>query len=385
MQYLSIKSFASPNILTGIDARLAAGGLFVGLAVSNILVVTDKNIIKQPWFTDVLESLKYHKIEYFLYDSITLNSPHNEVMLGVDIYRDNLCAGILAVGGGSVIDVAKGIGIVVANNKHILTYEGVEKVKLPVPPLICIPSTSGTASEVSQFAIIRDMDRLLKIAIISKTIVPDYALLDPEITLTMDKQVTVCTGLDALTHAVEALVSVNGSIITGYQALNAVDIIVKNFTEVLNNPNNITARNNMLTGSLIAGLAFSNAGLGAVHAMAHSLGGLYNAPHGECNALLLPFIVDFNYNNAPESYDRLVDYLGLNIKGLSQNQRKKIIVDKIFEIKNSSGINYSLTKIGMKPDDIHLLAKNAFNDACLATNPRKANIDDLKTIFSEAL
>ncbi len=193
------------------------------------------------------------------------------------------------------MDCAKGIGIVSTNRKNILDIEGIDNVPIPGPPLICIPTTSGTSADVSQFAIINDTVEKRKIAIISKTVVPDVALIDPLTTLTMPAYLTACTGIDALVHAVEAYVSTANSPLLDLHALEAVRLVCTNLPQVLAAPTDLELRGKMTLASLQAGLAFSNASLGAVHAMAHSLGGLLDLPHGECNALLLDHVVNFNY------------------------------------------------------------------------------------------
>lgn len=385
MNNFELRKFVAPEILMGTDVRLIAGTYFNNFNIKKVLVVTDKTVSKLAWFAEVLESLTLTGVVFEIFDKVSPNSPDFEVMEGVDIFERHNCEGIFAIGGGSTMDCAKGIGIVFANGNHILDYEGVDKVPIPTPPIICLPTTAGTSSDVSQFAIIRDTKRLVKIAIVSKSLVPDLALIDPLVSVSMDKYLTACTGMDALTHAVEGFVSNGNSSITDFHALNGIKLIVENLETAYQNPDDQLARYNMMMGSLEAGLSFSNASLGAVHAMAHSLGGYYDSPHGECNALLLPHVIDYNYNSSPERFEKIAELFGFNLKGESAAAKKKKLVTCIFDLKNRLGLDYSLNKIGVKTADVGLLAKNAVNDACILTNPRKANAGDIKAIFSEAI
>ena len=385
MKSFEIRKFVAPEFLFGKDVRLLAAQYMHNYRLNKILIVTDAIVANNSWYKDIINKLAEFNINYTVFDSISPNPKEIEVMEGADIYEKEGCKGILAIGGGSVIDCAKGIGVVSSNKKHILQFEGVDMIPIPGPPIICIPSTSGTSADVSQFSIIRDMQRMIKIAIISKTVVPDVALIDPVATLTMDKFLTACTGLDALTHAIEAFVSNANSPITDNHAINAIRLIKENLYHAVNDPHNLEARYNMMVGSLEAGLAFSNASLGAVHAMAHSLGGLYDSAHGECNALLLDHVIAFNFDREPERFQKIGQLFGVNYKGINDSERKKATLKKVREFKSSVGINYSLQETGLQSTDISTLAKYSINDPCIITNPRKANKRDIEVIFESAM
>ncbi|HML05325.1 MAG TPA: iron-containing alcohol dehydrogenase, partial [Methanobacterium sp.] len=278
---MELRKFVAPEFVFGLDARMLVGRYARNFGAQKILIVTDPGIIAAGWLDDILIVLDEEKLPYELYSDVTSNPREKEVMKGADIYQNEGCNTIVSIGGGSPMDCAKGIGIVSSNNEDILEFEGVDKVSNPIPPLICIP-TSGASADVSQFAIIEDQKRKVKIAIISKAVVPDVALIDPVTTTTMDAYLTACAGLDALTHAMEAYVSNASSPITDLHALDAVKLISSNLIKSVQNPENLAYRGNMMLGSLEAGLAFSNASLGAVHAMAHSVGGFLDLHHGEC-------------------------------------------------------------------------------------------------------
>lgn len=385
MNQFEIRKFVAPEFLFGKDVRLLAGQYLRNYLIENVLIVTDPPVAKNQWFKDIIENLEENNINYHLFKDVSPNPQEIEVMNGAIKYKATGCSGILAIGGGSVIDCAKGIGVVSANNEHILKFEGVDQIPIPGPPIICIPSTSGTSADVSQFSIIRDMERMVKIAIISKTVVPDVALIDPITTISMDKFLTACTGLDALTHAIEAFVSNASSPITDNHAKNAITLIKENLYTAVNEPNNLEARYNMMVGSLEAGLAFSNASLGAVHAMAHSLGGLYDSAHGETNALLLDHVIDFNFSKSEDRFVKIAELFDLNCKGLTKSEIKKRLLETIREFKSKVGISYTLGKSGLNSSDIPILSVNAVNDPCIITNPREANKRDVEVIYESAI
>ncbi len=295
------------------------------------------------------------------------------------------CNGIIAVGGGSPIDCAKGIGIVSSNGRHILEFEGVDKVEIPAPPLICIPTTSGSSADVSQFAIISDQRRKVKIAIISKTLVPDVALIDPVPLLTLSYELTIHTVLDALTHAIEAYVSNAHSSITDIHALEAIRLTITALPDVLKNPDNLVLRSDTMLASMHAGLAFSNASLGAVHAMAHSLGGLLDLPHGMCNALLLPPVIRYNYPESPDRYDTIGRLFGLELSGKTSEERMESLIGTVLNFYKKIGFSCCLTDLGVNVSQLEELTDKAMNDACMVTNPRRPVKEDILKVYGSAL
>ena len=295
------------------------------------------------------------------------------------------CDVIVAVGGGSAIDCAKGIGIVSSNRRHILELEGVDNVAEPMPPLICVPTTGGTSADVSQFAIITDLELRTKVAIISKSVVPDVSLVDPETLTTMDPYLTACTGMDALVHAVEAFVSNAHSPLTDVHALEAIRLIHPNLAGCLRDPADVALRSAVMLGSLEAGLAFSNASLGAVHAMAHSLGGYLDLPHGECNTMLLRHVTAFNFESAAERYERIGQAMALDLRGMRTSDKQRAVLGAIEALRAEVGVTATLASRGVRGGDIPDLAEQALQDACLVTNPRQADRRDLEVIYGEAL
>jgi alcohol dehydrogenase len=333
----------------------------------------------------VLADLAEVGVETVVFDALTSNPKDHEVMAGAAMYARERCDVIVALGGGSVIDCAKAIGIVHTNGCHILSFEGADMVDIPGPPLICIPTTAGTAADISQFCIIVNSPERYKMAIISKCMVPDVALIDPETTITMDPYLTACTGIDALTHAIEAYVSTASSPIVDVHALAAIKLVWDNVEQAVAMPHFMPARENMLLASLQAGLAFSNASLGAVHAMGHSLGGYFDLPHGECNALLLEHVVRFNMATSTDRYKQIGEAIGLDMRGMTERERAKRITEALSNLRARVGITDTLAMRGVRSADIPELAFHAYRDACLVTNPRHTRVDDIKAIYGEAM
>ncbi len=380
-----LRKFVSPEFVVGEKARLLAGRYAKNLGARHPLVVTGPHVQAAGWVDGVARSLEDEGIAYTVFDGVSPNPRDHEVMNGADVFRKSGCDSIVVIGGGSPIDCAKGIGIVFSNRRHILEFEGVDNVPIPPPPLICIPTTAGTGADVSQFAIINDTTRKVKIAIISKKIVPDIALVDPEPLTTLSPELTAHTGMDALTHSVEAYVSNASSPVTDIHALESIQILKAYLPLAVEHPKRMEWRFKTMLGSLCAGLAFSNASLGAVHAMAHSLGGLSDLPHGECNALLLEHVMEFNYPSCPGRYETVGVHLGVETSGLDRAEKKKRILQAVAELREGLGITVRLGDLGVTKADLPALAATAIRDPCLATNPRKATIHDIEQIYEQAL
>lgn len=375
---LTLRKCVAPEFIFGTGARKLAGSYARNLGMRHPLLVTDPTVRKTPWFRDVINALESAGIEYLVFDDVVPNPRDTNVTDGVACYKTHYCDGIIALGGGSPMDCAKAIGIVVANGDTITAFEGVDQIIRPLPPLICIPTTAGTSADVSQFAIIVDSTRKVKMAIISKSIVPDLALIDPETTLSMELDLSINTGLDALTHAFEAYVSNASSTFTDMYALQSIEYLFKGLPQMVTNPNNMEARGAIMMGSLLAGLAFSNASLGAVHAMSHSLGGQTDLPHGLCNAILLDHVVEYNYPYAGEKYKRIGTAMGKNLKN------KADLLSALRDFKVSLGFVATLGSTGLAPNLLPTLAITAAQDACIVTNPKTPTTQEIERIYEKA-
>ncbi len=381
----NLRKFVSPEVIFGAGARKSVANYAKTFGVRKVLLVSDPGVKEAGWVDEISRVLDDEGVQYVNFNDVSPNPRSHEVMAGVEVYKANNCNVIVAVGGGSPMDCAKGIGIVSANGSHILNYEGVDQIHIPIPPLIFIPTTAGTSADVSQFAIINDEVERVKISIVSKAVVPDVALVDPETTSTMDSFLRACTGVDALVHAIEAFVSTASGPMTDMFALDAIRLINGNLEQQVINPNDIYLREQIMLGSMKAGLAFSNAILGAVHAMSHSLGGFIDLPHGLCNSILLEHVIDYNYSSAPDRFKVVAEAMGLDLRGLTSLEVKALLLARVVELKKNVGLFQTLSEHGVKTADIPMLSVRALKDPCLLTNPRKSCKRDVEVVYEEAL
>ncbi len=380
-----LRKFVAPEFVFGPGSSRLAGQYADNLGIRKVLLVTDKHLMECEWPSRVMDSLAQAGVGYTVFHDVSPNPRDNEVMDGAALFRENDCDALVAVGGGSPMDCAKGIGIVITNNRHVLSFEGADNVPRPGPPLICIPATSGSAADISQFCIITDTRRKVKIAIVSKAMVPDVSLVDPVLTTTMSKALTAHTGLDALTHAIEAYVSNASSPVTDLHALEAIRLVRKHLVTTIHEPDNLDARMGMSLASTFAGLAFSNAILGAVHAMAHSLGGKLDLPHGQCNALLLDFVMDYNFDAAPEKYFKIGKFLDAELNDeMSYEEKKHATLEAVRALKRETGVTGSLADLGVSAEDLKLLTEHALKDPCMLTNPKSPLTADIESIYEKA-
>jgi len=370
--------------MIGRGARFNAGGYALNLGAKKVLLVTDENVQKAGHVEDIAGLLSETGVDYVIYDRITPNPKDYEVSDGAELYINSKCDCIIAVGGGSPIDCAKGIAILATNGGNISDYEGVDMIPEPIPPMICIPTTAGTSADVSQFAIITNSKLKYKMAIISKMVVPDVALIDAETLTTMDAHLTATTGMDALTHAIEALVSTASCTFTDIHAIDAIRLIINYLPKCLQYPENLDFRTEVMRASLEAGIAFSNASLGAVHAIAHSLGGFLDLPHGECNAVLLPHIIKHNFPHNIEKYIMLARAFGFTGDVTDIKSASEFVIDKINNLNKEVGITRNISQMGVKLSDIATLSEKAFNDPCMITNPVEMSINDITEVFENA-
>ena len=378
-----LRKFVAPEMVLGEGALSLIGQYAANFGARRVLLVTDPGVRAAGWAGPVENALKEEGISHVVFDAITPNPKDHEVMAGAGVYLSEKCDVIVVVGGGSPTDCAKGIGIVATNDRHILEFEGMDEVVVPGPPLVCIPTTAGSSADVSQFAIITDTARQVKIAIISKTLVPDVALIDPETTVTMSPELTAATGMDALVHAVEAYASNASSPLTDLNGLEAIRLVTSHLPGAVQEPRSSLARRGMMLGSLLAGLAFSNASLGLVHSMAHALGGRMDLPHGDCNAILLEHVIRFNFTAAAERYRAVGRAMGLDMEGSPADG--ELLSQALVRFRRRVGIHQTLGRLGVTTADIPDMARKAFHDPCLATNPVQPTVREIEVIYEQAL
>lgn len=377
--------FHAPEIVFGIDSMAEAAHAAVRLGGLRPLLVTDPGLIEAGWVDELVGHLRAQCVEAHVWSGLTPNPKDHEITAGHEFYRSHGCDVLIALGGGSVIDAAKGIAILSANGGDILDYAGVDKATMPIPPLVVLPSTSGTGADVSQFCIVTDTTRNTKITILGRALVPDITVIDPRLLTTMPEWLNAATGLDALTHGIEAFVSLGHNQLTDHHALRSVIMVTENLVTTIEQPHEMPARVLMAQAALEAGLAFTNAILGAAHAMSHQVGGLLDLPHGVINGVLLPHVVRFNAEADPAPFATIAACLGIADKRAPERESALALADRLQELARQVGVPRGLADLGVRDTDVPVLARNAMADACITTNPRPADEAQLRALFRAAM
>lgn len=371
--------------LMGPGSVKEVGAQAKSLGLKKALIVTDAGLEKMGVADQVKEIIEAAGLKVIVFAGAQPNPTDINVHDGLAIFKENKCDLIVSLGGGSSHDCAKGIGLVAGNGGHIRDFEGVNKSKKAMKPLIAINTTAGTASEMTRFCIITNTDTHVKMAIVDWRCTPTISVNDPVMMMGMPPGLTAATGMDALTHSVEAYMSTIATPVTDAAALMSIKLIGENLRQAVANGQNFEARNNMAYAQFLGGMAFNNASLGYVHGMAHQLGGFYDLPHGVCNAILLPHVQRFNLNSNPKRLGDIAVALGENISGLSVRDAAEKGLDAIVQLSQDIGIPSGLAAFGTKEEDFEVMAVNAMKDACSATNPRQAKLEDVIQIFKNAL
>ena len=349
------------------------------------LVVTDGPLVRTGLVAKVTELLGTHGVTSVVFDGVKPNPNVANVEAGLALLKANACDFVISLGGGSPHDCAKGIALVAANGGHITDYEGLDKSAKPQLPLVAINTTAGTASEMTRFCIITDDSRHVKMAIVDKHTTPVLSVNDPELMMGMPAGLTAATGMDALTHAIEAYVSTAANPITDACALKAVTLISQQLRTAVAHGQDAAAREAMAYAQFLAGMAFNNASLGYVHAMAHQLGGFYDLPHGVCNAILLPHVQAFNARVAAGRLGDVARAMGVDTALLTEAQAAQACLNAIRQLSADVGIPAGVGSLGAKEADIPTLAANAMKDACGLTNPVQPTFEEVCAIFRAAL
>ncbi|OOG87747.1 L-threonine dehydrogenase [Pseudomonas sp. A25(2017)] len=348
------------------------------------LIVTDAGLAKAGVATKVAELLAIQDIDSVIFDGAKPNPSIANVELGLGLLKESQCDFVVSLGGGSPHDCAKGIALCATNGGQIRDYEGVDRSSKPQLPLIAINTTAGTASEMTRFCIITDETRHVKMAIVDRNVTPLMSVNDPALMVAMPKGLTAATGMDALTHAIEAYVSTAANPITDACALKAITLISNNLRLAVRDGNDLTARENMAYAQFLAGMAFNNASLGFVHAMAHQLGGFYDLPHGVCNAVLLPHVQSFNASVCAVRLTDVAHAMGTDTRGFSPEEGARDALAAIRKLALDVDIPAGLRDLGVRLNDVPVLAANALKDACGLTNPRAADQRQIEEIFRSA-
>jgi alcohol dehydrogenase class IV len=374
--------FEVPEIVFGRGMLSQVGSCARRLGGRKIFLVSDQGLFNAGWVDQVMKSLLEARLEFVYYDQVTINPRDVDVEEGAREYLRQGADVIVGLGGGSAMDAAKGIAILSANGGRIQDFEGNDRIIRPLPPMVLCPTTCGTGSDVSQFAIITDTEKRCKLTIMSRCVAPDISLTDPDTLKTLPEEYICTTATDALSHALEAYFSIASTTLTDVHAVKAIRLLKGSLVEAVREQTP-DAMENMSRASLHAGMAFSNSLLGIVHALAHPIGGYYNANHGSINAVLLPEVIRYDLPVVTEKLSELAWGLGHKDVG-NDKDVSEVVQGEVESLLEACGAPRSLRSLGVKHEDLPDLAKKALNDACLLTSPRQADEKDLLAILERA-
>ena len=380
---MDIIKFAIPEIIFGRGSLNYAGQCALRLGGKKVFLVSDAGIEKAGWLERLMHLLKKDGIEWVYYPGVTSNPRDFQVEQGAELYLKNGADVIIAIGGGSPMDTAKGIAILANNGGKIRDYEGANKVQRPLPPMVLITTTAGSGSDISQFCIITDMKRGVKMSIITRTLVPNISIVDPLILRTKSETLIIQSAIDALAHATEAYLSVIASPFTQIHSLKAIELIHANLKPAVET-RSLDNLEQLSIAAVSASIAFSNAGLGAEHALAHSLGGHFDLTHGVVHPILLAAVLRFNLDSC---VDKMADIGRIILGGQRGSNRRTALegIDKLVEFFSSFPVNLRLRdEVGEEGREfLEPIAKMAIHDACNLTNPRPATWEQMLRICEE--
>ncbi|KRM41863.1 iron-containing alcohol dehydrogenase [Lentilactobacillus parafarraginis] len=356
------------------------------LNMTKPLLVTDKFLrsMDNGPVAQTIASLEGAGVPYAIYDGVEPNPKIRNIEEAKKVYLENNCDSIITVGGGSSHDAGKGTGIILTNGDDITKLAGIETLANPLPPLMAVNTTAGTASELTRHCVITNEQTKLKFVVVSWRNVPLVSFNDPMLMLDVPASLTAATGMDTFVQAIEPYVSTNRNEITDGQCIEAIKLVEESLREAVANGHNIEARTKMVEAEMLGGMAFNNADLGYVHAMAHQLGGQYDAPHGVCCAMLLPIVEKYNIIAAPERFAQLAKIMGENTDGLSVRDAADLSIKAMRQMCDDVNIPRSIRAIGAKPEDFELMAENALKDGNAFSNPRKGTKEEIVQLFQEA-
>ena len=372
---MDVKKFSVPEILFGPGSLKYSALCAKRLGAERVFLVSDEGLEKAGWVERLQSILKAERLEWIYFNKISANPRDQQVKEGVRCYQEADCDVVMAIGGGSPMDAAKGIAMVASNGGTVQDYEGANRIQRPLPPMVFMPSTAGSGADISQFAIITDMQRQVKMSIISRTLVPNISIIDPELLTTKTEDLIVASAIDALSHAVESYVSSIASTLTENQSLKAIDLIMKYLPLALEG-HRMTALDNLSSACTCAAMAFSNASLGLDHALAHSLGGKLDLAHGLIHPILLPAVMRFNL---PLCVDKMAD-IGEIVLGQRAGRAEATAQAGIARLEAffaDLDVSTRLREIVGDPAVLPQICEMAAQDACLLTNPREATVEDM--------
>lgn len=347
---------------------------------SHVLIITDKGIVKAGLVKHVEKKLQESNIQYYVFDNVEPNPKSTTIENALTHARDHNSTLIIAIGGGSSIDTAKAVAVMSTNEGNILDYEGVGIVEKDPLPTIMIPTTAGTGSEVTASTIITDEKTLFKMAIISEKIFPTYAIVDPKLTIGCPSFIISSTGIDALTHAIESYLSKQKNGIVSELALKAISLINDNIRASFFRGNDLESNTKMLEASMLAGMAFSQTRLGNVHAISQAFGGLFDIPHGFANAVLLPYVLEFNYKAALDDFCDISKAMSIYDSSKTKNENAYAVIERILELNEELGIPKTTKELGVDLEQLDVIIRDSMRSGNIHVNPRITSAEDIKQI-----
>ncbi|MFM2485013.1 iron-containing alcohol dehydrogenase [Celerinatantimonas yamalensis] len=372
--------------LSGTDALCALVEQLRLQPARNPLIVTEKALMQLGLHDTLISQLQMQGFDPVIFDGVIANPTDHVVAHALACYQQHYCDCIIGFGGGSAMDTAKVVRALIANpDKQVHDLEGIGHVQKIGPLLVCISTTSGTAAEVTSNAVITDTRRHVKMVIIDSAIIPDIAVNDPTLLLGLPADVTAATGMDALTHAIEAYVSTAAHPLTDHSALAAIKIITKALPKAVQNGQDLAAREQMTNGQFLAGMAFNSAGLGLVHSLAHQPGATHNLPHGVCNAILLPILCEFNREVRTQRFADIAQAMGVDTQKMDEQQASKAAIAAIRHLSEQVGIPSGLGALAIKETDIERWIAPALGDPCGGSAPRSATAEQIRALYLQAL
>lgn len=386
MKNLTTHTFYSPNkIILGMNTTSIVPEEIKKLGGGRLLLVTDPGVVQAGLISPVEESLKTKNLDYVLYDAVEPEPPARVIDRGAEIFKSEKCGIILGLGGGSSLDVAKGISLLATNGGKILDYCGVDLVPKKGAPFLLMPTTAGTGSEATRVLVLTDEEQNVKNVVFTPHALADTAIVDPALTLSMPPNVTADTGMDAMVHAIETYVSMNATVFSDVLAERAIELIARYLPMAWAKGANSAARYQMSVAATIAGLAFGSGGLGAVHALAYPLGTEYHMTHGRTNAIMLPHVMQYNISGSPAKYARIAQLMGQNIEGCSLIETAGMAVTAIKEMLDAVNVSYHIADYGVAKEDLPKLVDGGMKQARLfVPNPRDLVEKDVTSIYEEA-
>lgn len=375
-----VSKFVIPEVIFGIGTLAEVGGAVRRVGGHRPMLISDPGVLAAGWVGRALPHLAEVRVQSRLWHDLTPNPKDYEVQAAFDSYRENGCDALLAIGGGSCIDVAKAVAVLSGNGGRILDYEGIDRATSPIPPMVMVPTTGGSGADVSQFCVVTDTERRIKATIGGRALVPEISLTDPELLTTMSPELTAHTGLDALSHAIESCVSEACDFLSRGHALAAIEALVHSLPRAVQHPLDLAAREEVARASLQAGLAFTNALLGATHAIAHQIGGALDLPHGLLNAVLMPHVMRFNAQTHAERYVEVARALGASVDGTTPAAAADAAIARVEALTRAFAIPAGLRELGVDPAGFGRFAANALGDVYITTNPRPVTEADVRDI-----